>query len=163
MPALDLSQARLHRAFVTFDDIPWASLYIASEWALRIAALILVPQRRTAASARAWLLLILFLPWPGVVLYLLIGRAYLPRRRLALQKRIDETIRRVEPRALTDSKAGWGNAGQTTLPALELAARLSEFPPVEGNGFELLPDYEPAIERLVADIDAATRFAHLLY
>ncbi len=160
---LDISQARLHRAFVTFDDIPWASLYIASEWALRIAALILVPQRRTAASARAWLLLILFLPWPGVVLYLLIGRAYLPRRRLALQKRIDNTIRRVEPRALNDSKAGWGNAGQTTLPALELAARLSEFPPVEGNGFELLPDYEPAIERLVADIDAARRFAHLLY
>src|ERR1700686_3245426 len=79
-----------------FDDIPWAGLYIASEWAWRIGALILVPQRRTAASARAWLLLILFWPWPGLVLYLLIGRAYLPRRRLALEKKIDETIRRVE-------------------------------------------------------------------
>ena len=145
------------------DDIPWAPLYIASEWALRIAALIIVPQRRTAASARAWLLLILFWPWPGVVIYLLIGRAYLPRRRLALEKKIRDTIRRVEPRVMSGSRATWGESGQAHLPALQLAAQLSEFPPVEGNRFELLPDYDPAIARLVADIDAARRFAHLLY
>jgi cardiolipin synthase A/B len=144
----------------TFDDIPWAGLYIASEWVLRIGALVLVPQRRTAASARAWLLLILFWPWPGVVLYLLIGRAYLPRRRLALEKKIDATIRRVE---MSGSPAVWDEAGKTNLPALQLAANLSEFPPAAGNGFELLPDYDPAIQRLIADIDAARRFAHLLY
>jgi cardiolipin synthase A/B len=150
-------------SFVTFDNMPWGSLYLASEWALRIAALILVPQRRTAASARAWLLLILFWPWPGVILYLLIGRAYLPRRRVALERKIQDTIRQVEPRVLSGSHAAWGAAGQTNPPALELAAQLSEFPPVEGNRFELLPDYEPAIARLVADIDAAKHFAHLLY
>jgi cardiolipin synthase A/B len=149
----------LHEA-ATFDDIPWAGLYIASEWALRIGALVLVPQRRTAASARAWLLLILFWPWPGVVLYLLIGRAYLPRRRLALEKKIDETIRQVE---MSGSPAIWDEAGKANLPALRLAASLSEFPPVAGNAFELLPDYDPAIQRLIADIDAARRFAHLLY
>jgi cardiolipin synthase len=146
-----------------FDHIPWGSLYIASEWALRTAALILVPQRRTAASARVWLLLILFWPWPGVVLYLLIGRAYLPRRRIALQTQIQDTIRRVEPRVLSGAQEAWGEAGQTNLPALELAARLSEFPPVDGNRFELLPDYDPAIARLVADINGAKHFAHLLY
>ena len=150
-------------AFVTFDDIPWGSVYIASEWALRIAALVLVPQRRTAASARAWLLLILFWPWPGVAFYLLIGRAYLPRRRLALQRQIRETIRRVEPLAAADGATAWGEDGTTALAALELAAQVVEFPPVEGNRFELLPDYDPAIARLVADIDGAKRFAHLLY
>ena len=143
--------------------MPWGSLYIASEWALRIAALVLVPQRRTAASARAWLLLILFWPWLGLVLYLLIGRAYLPRRRLALEKKIEDTIRRFEPRARGASREAWRGDGQASVPALELAVRLSEFPPVEGNRFELLPDYEPAIARLVADIDGAKRFAHLLY
>jgi cardiolipin synthase len=148
---------------VTLDDMPWGSLYIASEWALRIAALVLVPQRRTAASARAWLLLILFWPWPGVVLYLLIGRAYLPRRRLALEKKIEDTIRRFEPRARGRTGEAWGGDGPAGPPALALAVRLSEFPPVEGNRFELLPDYEPAIARLVADIDGAKRFAHLLY
>jgi cardiolipin synthase len=160
-----LSSRSAARAFstVTFDEIPWAKLYVASEWLLRIAALILVPRRRTATAARGWLLLILFLPWPGVVLYLLIGRAYLPRRRLALQKQIQDTIRRVEPRALTGAEGAWGEAGGAKAPALELAARLSEFPPVAGNAFELLPDYDPALERIVDDIDRAQRFIHLLY
>jgi len=68
---------------VTFEVIPWGALYVAIEWTLRIAALVIVPRRRTTASARAWLLLILFEPLLGVIAYLLIGRAYLPRRRLA--------------------------------------------------------------------------------
>jgi len=145
------------------EAISWGTLYVASEWALRIAALVLVPRRRTAASARAWLLLILFWPWPGVALYLLIGRAYLPRRRLALQAEVRQTIRRVAPGVLERPGAGWARAGEVTPPGLELAARLSEFGPVDGNRFELLPDYDPAIARLVADIDGARRYVHLLY
>src|SRR5258706_11301889 len=112
---------------MAIDNIPWATLYIASEWALRISALILVPRRRTAASARAWLLLILFWPWPGLVVYLLIGRAYLPRHRLALQRRIRDTIRRVEPRALGGSRAAWGGTSQADPPALGLAPQPPQF------------------------------------
>jgi cardiolipin synthase len=55
--------------------LDWGMLYVASEWAVRIIALVYVPQRRPPSAARAWLLLIFFLPWPGVLLYLLIGRA----------------------------------------------------------------------------------------
>jgi len=143
-------------------DVPsWSTLYTASEWCVRIAALVLVPQRRTAASARAWLLLILFLPWPGVVMYLLFGRAYLPRRRLQLEAKVRAAIARVEPHAMTGGAGTWGAAAPT--PALELAARMSEFPPTRGNRFELLPDYGPALDRLAADVDAAQRSVHLLY
>ena len=112
---------RLFRHPVSLDDIPWTTLYTGSEWALRIAALVVVPQRRAANAARAWLLLILFLPWPGVLLYLLIGRAYLPRRRLALARSIAAAIKRVVPQALTLQ-----GAPSTTwsTPGLELAARL---------------------------------------
>ena len=42
-------------------------------------------------------------------------------------------------------------------------ARVSEFPPTRGNDFELLPDYGPALDRLAADIEGATRSVHLLY
>ena len=59
-----------------FRHLDWGSLYVASEWVVRIAALIYVPQRRPPSAARAWLLLIFFLPWPGVVLYLLICLLY---------------------------------------------------------------------------------------
>src|SRR5215470_10058291 len=66
--------------------------YLISEWILRVAMLVYVPQRRSPASARAWLLLIFFLPWLGFALYLLIGRAYIPRRRLEMQARLAELM-----------------------------------------------------------------------
>ena len=46
--------------------IDWGFVYVASEWLVRVAALVYVPQRRPPSAARAWLLLIFFLPWPGV-------------------------------------------------------------------------------------------------
>ncbi len=49
------------------------SLYYASEWAIRIAMLLYVPQRRPPAAARTWLLLILLLPWPGLIVYAIFG------------------------------------------------------------------------------------------
>ena len=66
--------------------------YVISEWLVRIVMLVYVPQRRSPASARAWLLLIFFLPALGLALYALIGRAYIPRRRLEQQARLSELI-----------------------------------------------------------------------
>ncbi len=126
-------------------------------------ALLVVPLRRAPNAARAWLLLIFFLPWPGLVLYTLIGRAYLPRRRFLIQKQIYETIRRIEPRALSGAATAATAVAPELLPALRLAEQLSEFPVVPGNRFELLPVYDAAIDRLVAEVDAAQRFVHLLF
>ena len=64
-----------------FRSLDWGYAYVASEWVIRVAALLVVPQRRAPSAARAWLLFIFFLPWPGLLFYSLIGRAYLPRRR----------------------------------------------------------------------------------
>lgn len=148
---------------MVLTELTWGTLLVASEWALRVAALILVPRGRTTASARAWLLLILFWPWAGVLIYLLIGRAYLPRRRMELQRRIGDTIRQLAPGAVAGVPVTWDEPGRPAWPALTLAQRLSEFPPIPGNRFELLPDYHPALDRLAADIDAATHSVHLLY
>ena len=65
----------------------WGLLYVLSEWAIRLAMLVYVPQRRSAAAARAWLVLIFLLPWPGLVLYALIGRIRYPRKRLEAEAR----------------------------------------------------------------------------
>ena len=61
--------------------LPLATIYEVAEWAVRIGALLFVPFRRTPDAARAWLLLMLFLPVPGLLLYLLIGRPTYPRSR----------------------------------------------------------------------------------
>ncbi len=143
--------------------LDWGTLYVTSEWVIRIAALIYVPQRRVPAAARAWLLLIFFLPWLGLVLYALIGRAYMPRRRYRVQRQIYELIRGLVPRVPAFATLVERVVSAELKPALRLADSLSEFPAVGGCGFELLPVYDVAIDRIVAEVDGARRFVHLLF
>jgi cardiolipin synthase A/B len=48
-------------------------------------------------------------------------------------------------------------------PIAHLGRQLGDFAVCTGNAIELLTDYDPAIDRLVADIDAAQRAVHLLF
>ena len=57
----------------------WGWFFFLSEWAIRLAMLVVIPFRRTPAAAKGWLLLIFFEPWLGLLLYFLIGRATLPK------------------------------------------------------------------------------------
>jgi cardiolipin synthase len=135
--------------------ITWGELYTASEWLIRIAMLFYVPYRRDAASARVWLLLIFFLPWLGLPLYAIFGRAYLPERRLARQKTIYEASERIAPTQPLITSLFRKNSPKQLWPALDLTDALSKFPIVGGNHFELITHYHEAIERLIADIDGA--------
>lgn len=147
----------------TLSRIDWGFVYVASEWVLRIGALFYVPQRRPPSAARAWLLLIFFLPWPGVVLYMLIGRAYLPQRRFRIQKQIFDVVRELATRSPSFEALAARAVSPELLPALRLADRLSEFPAIGGNRFALLPHYDEAIDRIVADVDEARRYVHMLF
>jgi cardiolipin synthase len=148
---------------VSLSRLDWGYAYVASEWLVRIAALVYVPQRRPPSAARAWLLLIFFLPWPGVLLYLLIGRAYMPRRRFRIQKQIFDLVRKLAARPPSFAATVARAVSPELLPALRLADRLSEFPAVGGNRFTLLPAYDAAIDAIVADIEASSRYVHLLF
>ena len=70
--------------------VTWSLVYYWSEWVIRLVMLVHVPAKRSAAAARSWLLFIFLLPWPGMIAYALIGRPYLPRRRVALQARLSQ-------------------------------------------------------------------------
>jgi cardiolipin synthase len=148
---------------VALSRIDWGFVYVASEWLVRVGALVYVPQRRPPSAARAWLLLIFFLPWAGVVLYLLIGRAYMPRRRFRIQKQIFELVRLLATRSPSFEATVAHAVSPELLPALRLSDRLSEFPAVGGNRFVLLPVYDAAIESIIRDVDAAQRYVHMLF
>ena len=74
----------------------WSVLYLTSEWVIRFIMLVYVPQKRTAAASRTGLLLIFLLPWPGLALYAMFGRIYVPRRRLKMQERASARIKVVQ-------------------------------------------------------------------
>ena len=132
----------------------------ALHWAIRLWAIWAVPRRRSPNAARAWLLLILVAPIPGALLYSVFGRAYLPEARKVRQVEATAEIQRLLPPVQ-------GEVGAEVPPEREatarLARRLGAFPVVGGNRVEILDDYGAAIDRLVADVDAARESVHLIF
>ncbi len=139
----------------------WSVIYLISEWVIRLTMLVYVPRQRTAAAARAWLLLIFLLPWPGIIFYALVGRIYLPKDRLVRQEGASKKIRLVQEQFLARGHS-LPSLPPHVSPLAALAARLGDFEPLQGNKVELLTDYQGSIGRLIADIEAAHRHVHLL-
>jgi cardiolipin synthase len=140
----------------------WSLAYLISEWMIRFVMLFYVPQRRSAAASRTWLLLIFLLPWPGLLLYTLFGRVSLPRRRIAMQERASRRIREVQAQR-NANQSGLHESPPNLRTIIHFAGQLGDFDLCAGNTIELLADYRDSIERLVADIDAARRSVHLLF
>ena len=140
----------------------WSLVYLISEWAIRLAMLVYVPQRRSAAASRTWLLLIFLLPWPGWGLYALFGRIYVPKRRIEQQQRASKRIRAVQEQ-MGERSFAHPSLPPACLAIVKYAAKLGDFEPFGGNHFELLDDYAGAIGRMIADIDAAEHHVHLLF
>jgi cardiolipin synthase len=140
----------------------WSLVYLISEWLVRLVMLVYVPQRRSAAAARTWLLFIFLLPWPGLLVYAILGRIHLPRHRIERQERASKHIRQVQ--AQLGERAHCRPQLPPNLdPIVTLARRLGDFEPFGGSSGELLTDYEGTIARLIEDIDRAKVHAHLLF
>ena len=124
--------------------------------------LIYVPQKRSAAASRTWLLLIFFTPFLGLLLYALFGRIYYPAARRERLASFDQGMDQVHARlpAAKDVPAGALDGIQHDIAVL--AERLVSFAPVFGIRMQLLDDYDQSLDQLVADIDAAGRHVHLL-
>lgn len=140
----------------------WSLLYLISEWTIRLVMLVYVPQKRSAAAARTWLLLIFFLPWPGLAVYAMFGRIYVSRKLREQQARASSRIRAAQ------AELGVFNFGAPKIPANSaaipiLAAKLGDFVPFAGNHIEIITGYDATIDRLVTDIEAARHHVHLLY
>ncbi|MBM4109390.1 MAG: cardiolipin synthase [Phycisphaerae bacterium] len=111
----------------------------------------------------AWLLLLLILPIGSTAIYLLIGEIRLGSRRAARSASIarDAESRTV---ALWRHRHQDWEARDSAWPSIaNLCTAVSALPPLRGNRLELLSNSAAVLDRLVADIDAATRHVHLLY
>lgn len=136
-------------------------LYVALEWAIRLFVMALVPFRRSPEAARSWLLLVFFLPVPGFLLYLLIGRPNFPgwrRRRFLEAQRLLDPVPSEEGLARADPDHGLSIEREQIR---RLAFNVGGHDAIGGNRAEIITDYETLVARLVADIDAARHQIHL--
>jgi cardiolipin synthase len=149
---------------MTWSDLTfWSWIFFVSEWAIRLAMVVVVPLRRTPAAAKGWLLLIFFEPWIGLFVYLLIGRAKLSRSRRAQFARLPQALNQVTVRLKSHPNVFHPEVGPALSQAVTLAENLGQGPILGGNAVELLVDYDELFTRLVADIDRAKQHVHLLF
>jgi cardiolipin synthase len=134
-----------------------AILLIVLDLSIRVGAVILIPRNRKPTSATAWLLLVLFLPYVGLLLFLLIGSPRLPRQRRERQAEINQII--------LDTTEGMDRVNTTAWPSwlesvVELNRTLGSMPLVGGNTAKLLPDYAESIRAMADEVNRATRYVH---
>ncbi|MDF2812899.1 MAG: cls, partial [Microvirga sp.] len=144
-------------------SISWATVYLASEWMVRIVMLIVVPFRRSPDAAKGWLLFVFFLPWPAMLVYFLIGRPGYPEWRQRRFARLPIVFRSVDERLTEVTDEQKPDLPANLRQAATLIQNLGRFGSVSGNTAELLSRYDETIDRLVEDIDGAGLHVHLLF
>lgn len=151
---------------ITTTILNFSFLYVATNWVIRVLMFIIIPYRRSASGAYAWLLLVLIFPIGGLILYLLIGSPKLSSTRRLQQKIIDQSISEginrlqevpqfeniLEPPVVDRYKS-----------IIVLNERLGGLPICGGNSCELLTDYYDTVDRIVSDIDTASDYVHMEY
>lgn len=133
--------------------------YDVIDWACRLTALAVVPMRRRPAASAGWLLLIMFLPIPGMIAFAIIGSPRFPASRVRRFQLLAPYFTAVGRRLLAADPPP-----QPTpfTPVFALAHHLGHFPPVSGNAVRLIDDYDGVLDQLTADIAAARRYVLIL-
>ncbi len=135
--------------------------FLALDMALRIVGIIVVPRNRRPGSALAWLLAIMVFPIIGFPLYLLLGKAELPRKRRAKQAVVNRLMR-VRAQGIPDSELD-EDVPSWLQSAVRLNRELGAFPLTGNNSADLEIDYDNSIARMAADIRTARESVHVLF
>jgi cardiolipin synthase len=138
--------------------LSWGTAYVIVIWTIRLGSIVFVPLRRSPQAAASWLLLIVFLPIPGLLVYLAIGRPTFPKWRADRFAKLTPFFVDTANRLDEHAPSGVG----TAQDIIDLATRLGGLPAVGGNKIEFLDDYDEMIDRLLADIDMARQHVRLL-
>lgn len=146
------------------DTVWFAPALLLLDLIVRVGiALRVVMRRLNLSTTLAWLLLLLFVPFAGVVLYALIGENRLGRQRAALAERITTAVRRRAQSIWTGDGPRWIADEAETKQLIRLLTTMGGLPPLRGNRIDLLSDTPDFLARLAADIDAAKQHCHLLF
>ncbi len=139
------------------------TIYLISEWIIRLIMLVVVLARKRAPAALSWLAIIFFLPWAGLFIYLLIGERRLGRRRTARHAQAMQSIDRLTRLATQRAAAVPARVRPDRRDIVRLAQALSDMPVCGGNVCDFIEHDEEFVRLLIADIDGATVSVHLLF
>jgi len=135
---------------------------LAIDIGIRVVMLGIVPGNRRPTTAMAWLMTIFFIPYVGLLIFLLFGSNKLNSRRRKRQAEINREILKATrdvhlSEILPPGHPHWVQS------AVRLNRRLGAFLPNSGNSVEFYTDYAEAMHELAAAIDTAEHYAHVQF
>ncbi|MGM7668000.1 cardiolipin synthase [Microbacterium sp. A93] len=140
---------------------PWWVLAVAAviDITIRVMAIIVIPRNRRPTAAMAWLLAVFFIPYVGVILFLVIGNPRLPRARRRKQDQINAYI------AETSHQLHFGtlrpNAPEWFAPLVTMNQALGALPISGDNGAHLISDYQESLDAMAESIRTANDYVHV--
>ncbi|MFQ4148657.1 cardiolipin synthase [Arthrobacter sp. LAPM80] len=137
----------------------WFSLIVLFvDLAIRIVVLGIIPGNRRPTTAMAWLLCIFFLPYLGLVLFLMFGNFRLSRHRREKQAAVNQRI--VEGTKGIASQVGSYEGPVWVKSAMELNQNLGFFPALGGNTVQLIQGYQESLDAMADEVSRATEFVN---
>lgn len=136
-----------------------AAFLVLLDFTIRVLALIYVPRNRRPQTAMAWLLAIFFIPYVGILLFLMFGSRKLPKGRREKQSEINKFI--------VDSTEGMDQVRRDMPwppwlePVVELNRTLGAMPLVGGNSAKLFPHYKESLDAMAEAVNGATNYVHV--
>jgi cardiolipin synthase len=145
-------------------DMSWPWAVFILEWAVRLALLVRVLlQGRPTPVALAWVMLLLFVPFVGLLFYLLIGENRLGSRRARRYHELTEGMDQRIVKLWHHREEDWAATDETWHEISKLATAVSGLPPLKGNALRLINTSEAMLGSLARDIDEASLHCHLLF
>jgi len=127
---------------------------------LAVAARAILRPHREPASRVAWIVVIAAVPILGIIAYLLFGETNIGRKRAVRARQI---IASIPVPGVAPGGESPADVPERWLALFSMGKTINGFPAVGGNTAELMTDSNAGIDRMVADMDAATEHIHLIF
>ncbi len=124
---------------------------------------VLLRPHRVAASRIAWIVVILAVPFLGILSYILLGETSIGRKRAARLEKVISQLPDIKRLEGADTVEIHDEIPDRYVHLFEAGKTVNGFDPVRGNRAALMEDSNSGIDSIVADIDEAKDHVHLLF
>ena len=136
----------------------WLPLITAAVFVwVGFVGVVIILQRRSAAATLSWLMVLVFLPLIGLIVYRVIGPLRLERKRLR------RTASRRVVREAVQSREAFEAQSLDRKQLARVAVKLGETPPLRAGEVDLFLDGNSTYDALLAAIGKAKNHVHLEY
>ncbi len=130
---------------------------------MSIALRIIWRDNLTPVARLAWFIVILIIPYLGVIVYWMFGEITLGLNANTQAQQDLKRLRQYAPQVLGENNTITENIEDNYRAGFYYSQSVNGFYPIADNQLTLMPDAATTLKNMVADIDAATKQVHIVY